>query len=172
MAGGSCPISGGQRDNNVARIVAAQVLILAVVTLITAFSLSVRAALVIDALLALDFIVRAFAEPRFSPLAAAGRGIASVLKLKPAIVDSAPKIFAARIGVAFTAAAGIFLALSLVPAGGIVLGILAVCAFLESLFGFCLGCRIYSLLPEKIAGFLVPPRKPEKTPAVPSRIEP
>jgi hypothetical protein len=152
----SCPISGGQRDNNTARIVAAQVLVLAAVTLVIAFSVSVKAAFIIDAFLALDFSVRAFKEPRYSPLAIAGRGVSSALGLKKVMVDSAPKIFAARIGLAFTVVSGVLLVLRLSLAGCIVLGILAICAFLESVFGFCLGCWMYSLLPGKIAAFLVP----------------
>jgi hypothetical protein len=152
----SCPISGDQWDNNTARIVAAQVLVLAMVTLVIAFSVSVTAAFIIDALLALDFAVRAFTEPRYSPLAAAGRGISSALGLKKVMVDSAPKIFAARIGLAFTVVSGILLVFHMSLAGGVVLGILVICAFLESVFGFCLGCWMYSLLPGKIAAFLVP----------------
>jgi hypothetical protein len=152
----SCPVSGSQRDNNTARIVAAQVLVLAIITFVISFSVSVTAALIIDGILALDFIIRAFAEPRYSPLALVGRGVSSALGLKKVMVDSAPKIFAARIGLVFTVVSGILLVLRLPLAGGIVLGILAICAFLESVFGFCLGCWMYSLLPGKIAALLVP----------------
>ncbi|MDR1894972.1 MAG: DUF4395 domain-containing protein [Spirochaetales bacterium] len=143
----SCPISGNQRDNNTARLVAAQVLVLALVLVTLLFLGNATAALIIDALLALDFIIRAFAPPRYSPLATAGRVLSSLFRLKKVPVDSGPKIFAARIGVGFTAASAILLAFSMTLPAVILLGALALCAFLESLFGFCLGCWVYSLLP-------------------------
>lgn len=42
--------------------------------------------------------------------------------------------------------------LGLVAAGSIVLAVLIVCAFLEAAFGFCLGCWVYSFLPQKVKG--------------------
>lgn len=150
----SCPISGEQRDNNTVRFVAGFVFILAGVALSIALTLSAQASAVITGILALDFIIRAFAKPKYSPLATLARGIVSGLKLPKQMVDSAPKIFAARIGVVFSLVSTILYAGDLLYAGSIVLFILIICAGLESFFSFCLGCYMYSLLPKKLGNVL------------------
>jgi hypothetical protein len=146
----ACPISGEQRDNNAVRIVAGQTLLVAVVALIIANLVGTFPATIIVGLLGIDFIIRAFIKPKYSPLATLARGITSGLNLKKVMVDSAPKIFAARIGVLFTVTSTILFALNLQLAGSIVLGILIICAFLESILSFCLGCWVSSLLPRRI----------------------
>ncbi|MDR2108766.1 MAG: DUF4395 domain-containing protein [Coriobacteriales bacterium] len=150
----ACPISGNQRDNNVARVVAGfSLLIAAVVVLIAQFA-SVGVAALISGLLTIDFAIRAFFKPKYSPLATVGRALTSGLGLKPKMVDGAPKIFAARIGFLFTISSTLLFALGQAPAASVVLGILVVCAFLESAFSFCLGCWVYSILPKGVASAL------------------
>jgi hypothetical protein len=146
----SCPISGEQRDSNTVRIVAGLAFIVAIVALTVALVVASQAAAVITGLLAVDFIIRAFAKPRYSPLATLARGVSSGLNLPRKMVDSAPKVFAARIGVLFTVVGTVLFAGGLLIAGTVVLGILAACAFLESAFSFCVGCLVYSLLPQGV----------------------
>lgn len=150
----SCPISGHQRDGNAVRVVAGFSLLVALVAIATAYLAGAVPAAVIVGLLAIDFSIRAFLKPRFSPLAALARGLVSALDLPKKMVDSAPKIFAARIGVVFTVTSTILYAGGLLTAGTVVLVILAVCAFLESVFEFCLGCQVYSLLPRRVGDLL------------------
>ncbi len=150
----SCPISGEQRDNNTVRLVAGFVFIIAGVALVAAFMHSTHVASIITGILAFDFIIRAFVKPKYSPLATLARGIVSGRKLPPKMVDSAPKVFAARIGVVFTVVSTILYGVGLVYAGSIVLVILLVCAGLEFFFSFCLGCFMYSLLPKKLGNVL------------------
>lgn len=150
----SCPISGHQRDGNAVRVVAGFSLLVALIAIATAYLVGTVPAAVIVGLLAVDFSIRAFLKPRFSPLGTLARGLVSALGLPKKMVDSAPKIFAARIGVVFTVTATILYAAGLLTAGTVVLGILVVCAFLESVFGFCLGCQIYSLLPQRVGNLL------------------
>jgi hypothetical protein len=150
----SCPISGEQRDNNTVRFVAGFTLIIAVVALFIANLVGTLPAAVIIGLLAIDFIIRAFIKPKYSPLATLARGTTSALKLKKVMVDSAPKVFAARIGVLFTVVSTILFLLGLALAGSIVLGILIICAFLESVLNFCLGCWVYALLPKRVSAVL------------------
>lgn len=150
----SCPISGEQRDNTTVRVVAGFVFVTAGSALLTASLVSTRTAAVITGILALDFIIRAFIKPKYSPLATLARGIVSGLKLPRKMVDNAPKVFAARIGVVFSAAAAVLYAGGLLYAGSAVLAILLLCAALESFFSFCLGCWMYSLLPKKLGNVL------------------
>jgi hypothetical protein len=112
-------------------------------------------AAVITGLLGVDFIIRAFVKPKYSPLATLGRGISSGLRLPKKMVDSAPKVFAARIGVLFTVSTTILYAAGLTLAGTVVLAILIICAVLESALGFCVGCQVYSLLPKRVSALLV-----------------
>lgn len=144
MAFQSCPISGDTRNERVVRIVAGFVVAVAVgsATLPPLIAAAVLLAL------ATDFAVPGFGSPRYSVLATLGRAVAR-LSLKP--VDAAPKRFAARIGVGFALSAAILHLASLPVAALSVTGVLAVCATLEAALGLCVGCRIYSLLPVRLA---------------------
>jgi hypothetical protein len=150
----SCPISGEQRDNNVVRFVALFALVIAIIAFILAIFGFLQVSATITGLLAVDFIIRAFVKPKYSPLAALARGIVSGLNLPKKMVDSAPKIFAARIGVLFSAVSAVLFAFGLQFPGLVVLGILILCAFLESALSFCLGCWFYALLPKRLANVL------------------
>ncbi|TEB04300.1 hypothetical protein Psch_04026 [Pelotomaculum schinkii] len=145
----SCPVSGEQRDNTTVRVAAGFVFVIAGSALLAALLVSTRAAAIISVILALDFIIREFLKPKYSPLATLARGTVSGLKLPQKLVDSGPKVFAARIGVIFSVLTAILYSANLLYAGSAVLGILLICAALESFLGFCLGCWIYSLLPKK-----------------------
>jgi hypothetical protein len=150
----SCPISGEQRDNTTVRVVAGFVFVIAGVSLVISFLISDQTAAIITGVLALDFIIRAFVKPKYSPLAILARGIVSGLNLPKKMVDSAPKVFAARIGVAFSVVTTILYAGNHLYAGSIVLVILLLCAALESFLSFCLGCWMYSLLPKRLGNIL------------------
>lgn len=150
----SCPISGEQRDNTTVRFVAGFVFVITGLALLAALRTSAQTAAIITGILALDFIIRAFIRPKYSPLATLARGIVSGLNLPRKMVDNAPKVFAARIGVLFSVTATILYSANLYYAGSVVLVILLVCAGLESFFSFCLGCLMYSLLPKKLGNVL------------------
>lgn len=143
----SCPITGDNRDNTTIRIVAGIVLTITIATLLIGLYVSYTVAAIIFGLLGVDFIIRAFILPKYSPLAIIGKGIAKALDLKKLMVDSGPKIFAARIGVIFTLSGTLLFAFGNITAASVVGAILLVCAGLEAFFDFCLGCWMYSLLP-------------------------
>ena len=147
MAFQSCPISGDTRNERVVRIVAGFVMAVAVGSATLPHLIAVAVLLA----LATDFAVRGFGSPRYSVLATLGRAVATVARLSPKPVDAAPKRFAARIGVWFALSAAILHLASLPVAALSVTGALAVCATLEAALGLCVGCRIYSLLPVRLA---------------------
>ncbi|MDR1511894.1 MAG: DUF4395 domain-containing protein [Propionibacteriaceae bacterium] len=147
----ACPIWGKTRDNNGVRFVAAESLLVAAGSVAVALLVGPRPAAVVTGLLAADFFLRAFGSPRHSPLAQLAGRITSALRLPRRLVDAAPKVFASRIGLAFTVAGTILLALGLTVPAIVVLGVLIVFAFLESVFAFCAGCWVYSLLPSRVA---------------------
>jgi hypothetical protein len=146
----SCPITGDNRDNTTIRIVAGIVLTITMATLVIGLLVSYSVAAIIFGLLGVDFIIRAFILPKYSPLAIIGKGIVKVLDLKKLMVDSGPKIFAARIGVVFTLSGTILYAMGYTTPASIIAGILILCAGLEAFLDFCLGCWMYSLLPRSL----------------------
>lgn len=123
-------------DEHIVRIIAAEVLALTVLAVVTGSYIPA-------VLLVLDFAARAFTGMP-SLLAALARAVVALLQLDPRPVFAAPKKFAAILGFVFSAFLAVFLFLDYTFAavtGGV---ILAVCALLESVFRICLGCYIYN----------------------------
>ena len=92
-----------------------------------------------------DFIIRVFINPRFSPTLIIGRLIVS--NQTPEYVGAQQKKFAWIIGVILSATMFIFMVVvnSYSPITGIICLICLVFLFFESAFGICLGCKFYSL---------------------------
>ncbi len=136
----SCPITLETVDEHVARATAVWVVLLAIAFLVTPLK-------PVFYLLAADFAVRALWKPRYSPLAWLSRLTVRALRIGPAPTDAGPKRFAAKIGLVFSLTAALsatagFTILAFVVAAGL-LG----AAALEAASGFCVGCKIYGLLP-------------------------
>jgi len=137
----TCPIAGYKIDENAARLVAAFVVAAIVVSLFGSELVRLGA----YAFLALDFGARAFSRPKWSLLGRIASRLLQGLRVVPRLVDAGPKRFAARIGLGFSLA---LLLLEILGAGlavQVLGGMLAICAFLEAAFGYCLGCRIHGL---------------------------
>ncbi len=128
-----------------ARTVAAGVLTLSVLILLLSFALG-DGWLWLTVPLAYGFIARAAAGPTFSPLGQlATRVIAP--RLGPArLVPGPPKRFAQTIGAVVTSLAVVFVALGLGGAAQVLLAMMVVFSGLESILGFCVGCRIFAVL--------------------------
>jgi hypothetical protein len=69
-----------------------------------------------------------------------------LLKLPVNLIDKAPKIFAARMGLVMSLAFAILFALQLGSTAAVIAGVLVFFAGLEFAFAFCAGCTIYSYL--------------------------
>lgn len=93
------------------------------------------------------FVARVLSGPRFSPLGLlATRAVAPRLSRWEKLVAGPPKRFAQGVGVAFSATASVlWLAGATGPARAVV-SVLGFCAFLESAFAFCLGCKVFAVL--------------------------
>jgi Domain of unknown function (DUF4395) len=124
-----------------ARSVAAGVVVMAVATIVF------RQPWILI-LLAYGFWARVLAGPTFSPLGQlATRVIAPRLPWAPRPVAGPPKRFAQAIGVVFSSTALVlWYGFGLGPATYVVIGLLAVAAFLESALGLCLGCKAFGVL--------------------------
>ena len=122
-------------DKKSVRIIASQVVLLTILTLITK---SYWLAL----LLAIDFALRAFTFYP-SPLSLVVRLLGSFITWQRQPVFAAPKKFAATMGVIFSTLIAACFYLQFDIAAYIVGGILLVCAMLESGFDVCVGCYVY-----------------------------
>ena len=101
--------------------------------------------------LAYGFVARVLAGPRFSPL---GQFVTRVVTpaltrrgVEPRPVPGPPKRFAQGIGAVVTVAASIaWFGFGSALVANLLLAMLVVAAGLESVFGYCIGCRVFGLL--------------------------
>jgi hypothetical protein len=124
-----------------ARLVAGGVVLLSVATI--AFNQPW-----LTAVIAYGFVARVLSGPTLSPLGQfVTRVVTPRLGVPPKLVPGPPKRFAQGMGaVMSTTAAVLALGFDRPGAAYVVLGFLVVAATLESLFAYCLGCRIFGLL--------------------------
>jgi hypothetical protein len=100
------------------------------------------------AVIAYGFVARVLTGPTLSPLGQlVTRVITPRLGIAERPVAGPPKRFAQGIGVVFSLSAAVLaLGFDRMTAADIVLALLAAAAMLESVFGFCLGCRVFGVL--------------------------
>ena len=124
-----------------ARLVAAGVVLLSLLTILSGLEW-------LTLVLAYGFVARVLAGPSLSPLALlVTRVLVPRLDVAPRPVPGPPKRFAQGIGVAFSVTAAVLaLVFDAWGAAQVVLGLLAIAAFLESALGLCLGCQLFALL--------------------------
>ena len=124
-----------------ARIVAAGVVILALLTVALD-----QPWLLIP--LAYGFVARVLTGPTLSPLGQlATRIVTPRLPFGPRLVAGPPKRFAQGIGATLTVAALVLhFGFGLTDAAFVLVGLVLVAATLESVFGFCVGCKAFALL--------------------------
>lgn len=93
----------------------------------------------------IDFIIRVFINPKYSPTLILGRLI--VKNQTPEYVGAAQKKFAWIIGVVLAATMFILMVVvnSYSPISGIICLFCLIFLFFESVFGICLGCKFYSI---------------------------
>ena len=124
-----------------ARLVAGGVVVMAIVTISADLAW-------LSAVIAYGFWARVLTGPSLSPLGQlATRVLAPRIPAPAKLVPGPPKRFAQGIGTALsTTAAVLALGFDLCSVAYVLLGLLAAAATLESVFGYCLGCRLFALL--------------------------
>jgi len=128
-----------------ARITAALVVLLSLVTLLTGSGWGL-------AVIAVGFWLRVLFGPRISPFGVLSVKVLTPLLGKTRMVPGPPKRFAQGIGAALSTAAAILFAAGLAPVAWILLVALIAAASLEAFAGFCLGCAIFGFLQRR--GFI------------------
>lgn len=125
-------------NENAARLIAAGVVVLAVAYLVTGSA-------IVLGVLAYGFVARVLAGPRLSPLAQiVNRLVIPWLSIPAKPVPGPPKRFAQGIGATLAVGAVIARLAGLEPLALILVAAIAVAATLESVFAFCIGCRIFA----------------------------
>ncbi len=134
-----CPVSPERVDENRVRVTALGVILIMGIFFITGNVL-------FPAMLIVDFFIRAFTRLSYSPLSWLAHKFVIFIGTKPVLIDKAPKIFAARVGLLFTISitAASLLGFSLLA--NIVGATLVLFAFLECGLNFCTGCWVYTFI--------------------------
>jgi hypothetical protein len=124
-----------------ARLVAGGVLVMALVAIVFQQPW-------LTAVLAYGFVARVLTGPTLSPLGQlVTRVVTPHLPIAAKPVAGPPKRFAQGIGAALTVTAAVVsLGFGLHTAGYVLLGMVAVAATLESVFAYCVGCKIFGVL--------------------------
>ena len=135
----TCPISLHRIDAHFVRIVAAQVITIALLLLFTQH-------LVFAILLLFDFSVRILKLKNLSLFAFIAKLIIEYFKIEAQPCDEAPKRFALYLGVGIIALFTLLFAFSFTTLASILVGILLLCAFLEAAFDYCIGCKLYHVI--------------------------
>ena len=135
----SCPVSHILINEYRVRITAGFVFLASLFWLLAPFW-------VIPAFLAIDFFLRASRKGQYSPLNILSGWLVRILSITNKPIDQAPKLFAAQLGFVFSSLLLLSVLFSLPTAAVVIATVLALFAFLESAFGFCAGCHVYSLI--------------------------
>ena len=130
-------------NEKAARTVAAGVLVLSVTTLVLGLTVSVGW-LWIVAVLATGFVARVLTGPKLSILGQIATKVVAPRLGAPKLIAGPPKRFAQAIGATVTIAATTVLATGHPGGTEVLLGLMIVAAGLESLAGYCIGCKIFA----------------------------
>jgi len=134
-----CPISSQQVNEAAVRINAA----LAVFSIIIFFFTPYKWIILI---LSIDFFIRGFLKPSYSFYGAISKTILTIFNVKPAMINGGPKIFAAKIGFIFCCMIAASYLLKFYGISMIIGAMFVFFATLESVFKFCLACKIYPFI--------------------------
>lgn len=130
-------------NEKAARTVAAGVLVLSVITLVLGRTVG-TAWLWVVAVLAAGFVARVLTGPKLSILGQLATKVVAPRLGEPKLIAGPPKRFAQAIGATVTIAGTVVLAAGHPGGTEVLLGLLIVAAALESVAGYCIGCKIFA----------------------------
>ncbi len=135
----SCPISTYRVDTNIIRFISFQVAFVSFLFIISGSTIFIL-------LLVYDFIIRALRARKYSPFFFLAKKAANHFCNTVKMSDEAPKRFALFIGLVFSVLILLFSMLNLKTISIFIAVTLIICASLEAIFNYCVGCKIYQLL--------------------------
>jgi hypothetical protein len=135
-----CPVSAGKADEYITRTIAVFTVLVTIAALFFGNYL-------IMLLLTADFAIRSFTSGKGSPLKFISIHTAGFLEIRDRkLIDAAPKKFAALLGMTFSFLTAVFMIMQFPITAVVIASALIFCALLEGIFGYCLGCVVYSIL--------------------------
>ncbi|WP_231490055.1 DUF4395 domain-containing protein [Pedobacter sp. Leaf170] len=135
----SCPVSAERVNENVVRIIAFMVALIAIACVISSNYWAIL-------FLLIDFSFRAFTDGKFSLLKMVAVKVVKTFNITSKMKDLAPKKFAATLGFIFCLLITATFILNFTIATLILTSTMIIFALLESLFAVCVGCYVYSFL--------------------------
>jgi hypothetical protein len=135
----SCPVNFKKLDENQVRIQALFITFAAVGFVLTGWA-------AFAFLLLYDYVASLFISAKFSIFAKVANSILNIFNIQKKLIDSAPKIFASRLGFALSLAIVLMLLFGMNEAATIFAAVLALCSGLDGLFNYCVGCKLYAVL--------------------------
>ena len=134
-----CPISNEKIDSYLSRMTVFFNVLLMLVFIITHQP-------VFLVLVVIDYFIRAFLKVKLSPIRFFAKFIRGLIKIEAKYIDLAPKIFAARLGFAFSFSALIVFLANFSVLSISITAFLMTLSTLDAVFDFCLGCLVYNYL--------------------------
>jgi len=131
-----CPISTRRVDSNMVRGISFQVALFTVILLITKES-------AFAFVLLFDFLMRTLRKPQLSPFHLVSKFVLDGWGIAPKLCDESPKRFALYMGLVTSLFLVVFYAAGFTTFATAITIVLLICALLETLFDFCIGCKIY-----------------------------
>jgi len=132
----SCPISTRRVDSHMARVISFQVALFTMIFLVIQESFFAW-------VLLFDFFVRALRQTKFSPFQIIGNFVLTGWGIAPKLCDESPKRFALYLGLITSLFLVVFFVAGFATFATVIAVILLIGALLETLFDFCIGCKIY-----------------------------
>ncbi|MCW8820918.1 MAG: DUF4395 domain-containing protein [Sulfurovum sp.] len=93
-----------------------------------------------------DFFIRALRQSNFSPFQIVATFALKGWGIAPKLCDESPKRFALYLGLVTSLFIVIFFVAGFTTLATVLSIILLICALLETLFDFCIGCKIYYVI--------------------------
>jgi hypothetical protein len=94
-------------------------------------------------ILLFDFCARALRKSIFSPFHVMGKFILEGWGIAPKLCDESPKRFALYLGLVTSLILTFLVMAGLTTIATVVALVLLICALLETVFDFCIGCKLY-----------------------------
>jgi len=135
----TCPLSFTKIDTNVARLNTFLASSFVVAYLFYDF-------VMILFFLVYDFSVKLFAHKKYSLLYISARGLKKLLHLKPALADAGAKRLANYFALLFMILLASAHYLQNAPLVVTLASIYLACAFLDIVFNYCIGCKVYYVI--------------------------
>jgi len=134
-----CPVSSGSVSLGVVRITA-------LFTFLGYFFFLFNPFWLLPLFFSVDFYIRGFTNRKYSPLSWLSNKINEQAGYIREKTNKAPKIFAARIGFFLSVLVATAIVLNWWTTAVIIASVIALFAFLEAVFNFCMGCYVYTYL--------------------------